>query len=100
MVAMKSEAAEETIYLAENQSAGSDSHSVDAILWLFREAGTYDNSALTDTIAFSITMSHRLTIFCLPPLVFRSRQSPLLVVSGALLVRELVRDSQRRSSMQ
>ena len=65
MVEMKSEAAGGTIYLAENQAAGSGSHSVNALLWLLREAGTYDSSSLTDTIAFTITMSHREAIFYL-----------------------------------
>lgn len=63
MVEMKSEAAGGTIYVAENQAAGSGSHSVNALLWLLREAGTYDSSSITDTIAFSITMSHREAIF-------------------------------------
>ncbi|KAK5190274.1 hypothetical protein LTR92_009676 [Exophiala xenobiotica] len=65
MVEMKSEAAGGTIYVAENQAAGSGSHSVNALLWLLREAGTYDSSSLTDTIAFSITMSHREAVFYL-----------------------------------
>ena len=63
MVEMKSEASGGTIYVAENQAAGSGSHSVNALLWLLREAGTYDSSSLTDTIAFTITMSHREAIF-------------------------------------
>ena len=65
MVEMKSEAAGGTLYVAENQAAGSGSHSVNALLWLLREAGTYDNSSLTDTIAFTITMSHREAILYL-----------------------------------
>ena len=65
MVEMKSEAAGGTIYVAENQAAGSGSHSVNALLWLLKEAGTYDSSSLTDTIAFTITMSHREAIFYL-----------------------------------
>ncbi len=65
MVEMKSEAAGGTIYVAENQAAGSGSHSVNALLWLLREAGTYDSSSLTDTIAFTIAMSHREAIFYL-----------------------------------
>ena len=64
-VEMKSEAAGGTIYVAENQAAGSGSHSVNAMLWLLREAGIYDSSSLTDTIAFTITMSHREVIFYL-----------------------------------
>jgi len=65
MVEMKSEAAGGTIFVAENQAAGSGSHSVNALLWLLREAGTYDSASLTDTIAFTITMSHREAIFYL-----------------------------------
>lgn len=65
MVEMKSEAAGGTIYVAENQAAGSGSHSVNALLWLLREASTYDSSSLTDKIAFTITMSHREAIFYL-----------------------------------
>jgi hypothetical protein len=65
MVEMKSEAAGGTICVAENQAAGSGSHSVNALLWLLREADTYDSSSLTDTIAFSITMSHREAVFYL-----------------------------------
>lgn len=65
MVEMKSEAAGGTIYVAENQAAGSGSHSVNALLWLLREASTYDSSSLTDIIAFTITMSHREAIFYL-----------------------------------
>ena len=65
MVEMKSEAAGGTIYVAENQAAGSGSHSVNALLWLLKEAGTYDSSSLKDTIAFTITMSHREAILYL-----------------------------------
>ena len=65
MAELKSEAAGGTIYVAENQAAGSGSHSVSALLWLLREAGTYDSSSLTDTIAFTIAMSHREAIFYL-----------------------------------
>ncbi len=65
MVEMKSEAAGGTIYVAENQAAGSGSHSVNALLWLLQEAGTHTSSSLTDTIAFTVTMSHREAIFYL-----------------------------------
>ncbi|MCJ1230419.1 hypothetical protein MMC12_007093 [Toensbergia leucococca] len=65
MVEMKSEAAGGTIYVAENQAAGSGSHSVNTVLWLLQEAGTYDGSLITDTVAFTITMSHREAIFYL-----------------------------------
>lgn len=63
MVEMKSEAAGGTIFAAENQAAGSGSHSVNALSWLLREAGTYDSASLTDTIAFTIALSHREAIF-------------------------------------
>lgn len=63
MVEMKSEAAGGTIFVAENQAAGSGSHSVNALSWLLREAGTYNNASLTDTIAFTIALSHREAIF-------------------------------------
>ncbi|MCJ1350655.1 MAG: hypothetical protein MMC33_000636 [Icmadophila ericetorum] len=65
MVEMKSEAAGGTICVAENQAAGSGSHSVNALLWLLREAGTHDSSSLTNTITFTIMMSYREAIFYL-----------------------------------
>jgi hypothetical protein len=65
MVEMKSEAAGGTLYVAENQAAGSGSHSVNALLWLLRQAGTYNSSSLKDTIAFTISMTHREAIFYL-----------------------------------
>ncbi|KAG9233357.1 hypothetical protein BJ875DRAFT_442313 [Amylocarpus encephaloides] len=52
MVERQSETAGGTIYVAENQAAGS-------------EAGTHTSSSLTDTIAFTIAMSHREAIFYL-----------------------------------
>jgi hypothetical protein len=60
---MKSEAAGGTLFVEENRAAGSGSHAVNALLSLLREAGTYDGASLTDTIAFTITMSHREAIF-------------------------------------
>ena len=65
MIEIKFEAAEETLYLTENQTAGCDSHSVNALLWLLQEADTYDSSSLTNTIASTIIMSHREAIFYL-----------------------------------
>ena len=65
MVEIKPKAAGGTIYVAENQPAGSGSYSVNALLWLLREAGTSNSSLLTDTIAFTITMSHREATFYL-----------------------------------
>ncbi|KAI1163439.1 hypothetical protein F5B18DRAFT_620183 [Nemania serpens] len=64
-VEMKSEAAGGTLYVAENQAAGSGSHCVNALLWLLQQAGSYDGSTRTDTIAFTIAMSHRQAIFYL-----------------------------------
>ena len=65
MVKIKFEAAKETIFVAENQAAGSGSHSINTLLWLLREAGTYNSTSLTNTIAFTITMSHKKAIFYL-----------------------------------
>ena len=94
MVEMKSEAAGGTIFVAENQAAGSGSHSVNSLLWLLREAGTIDSAPLTEKIAFTIALSQRGCV--LHPLVLRSRQSPLHVVPEVLLVR----DDRRYPSMQ
>ena len=65
MVEMKSEAAGGNIFFAENQAAGSGSSSVNALLWLLKEAGTYDSTSQTDTLAFTIAMTHREAIFYL-----------------------------------
>ena len=61
MVEMKSEAAGGTLYVAENQAAGSGSHSVNALLWLFKEAG--QSHSTKDALAFTVTLSHREAIF-------------------------------------
>ncbi|KAI9885186.1 MAG: hypothetical protein M1823_003025 [Watsoniomyces obsoletus] len=69
MMEIKSEAEGGTLYVAENQAAGSGSHSVNALLWLLREEGktktseSDNNSLLTDTIAFTIAMTHRQAVF-------------------------------------
>lgn len=65
MVEMESEAVGGTIHVAENRAASSGSHSVNALLWLLREAGTYDETSLTDRISFTIAMSHRQAVFYL-----------------------------------
>ena len=65
MVEMKSEPAEGKIFVAENEAACRGTYSMNALLWLLREAGTYDSSLLTDTIAFTIAMSHSEAIFYL-----------------------------------
>ncbi|KAL8745630.1 MAG: hypothetical protein Q9190_002261 [Brigantiaea leucoxantha] len=62
MVEAKSEATGGTIHVAENQAAGSGSHSVNSMLWLLGEAGTHAGSLLIDTIAFTIAMSSREAI--------------------------------------
>lgn len=63
MIEMKSEPAGGTIYVAENQAAGSGSHSVNALLWLHKEAGLANNLSVIDTVAFSAAVSHRQAIF-------------------------------------
>ena len=63
MIEVKSEAAGGTLYVAENQAAGSGSHSVNALLWLFNEAGLSDTLSVEDTVAFTVTLSHRQAIF-------------------------------------
>lgn len=64
-VEMKSEVAGGTLYVAENQAAGSGSHCVNSLLWLLQQAASYYSSILTDTIAFTIAMSHRQAVFYL-----------------------------------
>lgn len=63
MVEIKSEPAGGTLYIAENQAAGSGSYSVNALLWLLKEAGLSDSHSVEDKIAFTVTMSHRQAIF-------------------------------------
>ncbi|KAI0871209.1 hypothetical protein GGS24DRAFT_510000 [Hypoxylon argillaceum] len=64
-VEMKSEAAGGTLYVAENQAAGSGSHCVNSLLWLLQQAGTDHDSIQIDTIAFTIALSHRQAVFYL-----------------------------------
>ena len=66
MFELKSEAAGGTLYAAENQAAGSGSHSVNALLWLLQEAqksGLSDTDLMKDTVSFSFVMSHRQAVF-------------------------------------
>ena len=63
MVEIKSESAGESLYVAENQAAGSGSYAVNALLWLLKEAKISDSHSMEDTIAFTVTMSHRHAIF-------------------------------------
>ena len=66
MFELKSEAAGGTLYAAENQAAGSGSHSVNALLWLLQEAknsGLSDTDLMRDTVSFSFVMSHREAVF-------------------------------------
>ncbi|MCJ1410524.1 hypothetical protein MMC19_004609 [Ptychographa xylographoides] len=63
MIEMKSEAAGGTLYVAENQAAGSGSHSVNALLWLLNQAGLSESHSVKDTVAYTVTMSHRQAIF-------------------------------------
>ena len=66
MFELKSEAAGGTLYAAENQAAGSGSHSVNALLWLLQEAqksGLSDTDFMRDTVSFSFVMSHREAVF-------------------------------------
>ncbi len=63
MVEIKSEPAGGTLYVAEIQAAGSGSYAVNALLWLLKEAGLFDSHLVEETIAFTLTMSHRHAIF-------------------------------------
>lgn len=59
---LKSEAAGGTLYAAENQAAGSGSHSVNALSWLLQQAqksGLSDVDLMKDTVSFSFVISHR-----------------------------------------
>ena len=61
-VELESEAAGGTLYVAENQAAGSGAHSVSALMWLLRQAKQQQCSCI-DTVAFTIAMSHWEAIF-------------------------------------
>ncbi|KAJ8126652.1 hypothetical protein O1611_g6986 [Lasiodiplodia mahajangana] len=62
-VEMKSEATGGTLYVAENQAAGSGTHCVNSLLWLLRQAGMYNDSIRINTVAFTIAISQRLAVF-------------------------------------
>lgn len=57
---IKSEAAGGTLWHAENQAAGSGSHSVSALSWLLDQASV--TSSTTDKVAFTATLTHREVI--------------------------------------
>ena len=62
MFELKFEAARGTLFTAEKQAAGSDSHYVNALAWLFQEAqkrGLSDTDMIRDILSFSVFMSHR-----------------------------------------
>ena len=62
---LKAESAGGVLTTAEAQAAGSGSHSVNALLWLLREAqaaGLTDVDLMKDTVSFSIVASHRQTV--------------------------------------
>ena len=61
MFEIKSEAAGGTLWHAENQAAGSGSHSVSALGWLLEQAST--TTSTKDTVAFTATVTHREVIF-------------------------------------
>ncbi|KAI1130709.1 hypothetical protein F5Y10DRAFT_235015 [Nemania abortiva] len=58
-VEIKSEFTGGALHVAENQAAGSGSHSVNSLLWLYSKAGIIDTVVSTNKLVFSITMSHR-----------------------------------------
>lgn len=59
MIEMKADSTSGTFWHAENQAAGSGSHSVNALIWLLNEARLPETSLLMDTISFSAVVSHR-----------------------------------------
>ncbi|KAK1823155.1 hypothetical protein LTR12_002458 [Friedmanniomyces endolithicus] len=59
-VEIKSEATGGTLYVAENQAAGSGSHAVNALRWLFDQGSSRAcDRPCTETIAFSLAISQR-----------------------------------------
>ncbi|KAI4142920.1 MAG: hypothetical protein LQ340_007172 [Diploschistes diacapsis] len=61
-VEIKWEATGGTLWQAENQAAGSGTHSVGAMQWLLEQASPSQASVMTDTIAFTIAMTARQVI--------------------------------------
>lgn len=60
---LKSEAMGSNLWQAENQAAGGGASCVNIMCWLFREAYGSDVQSVIDTIAFSVCVTHRLTVF-------------------------------------
>lgn len=62
MIEMKADSTSGSFWHAENQAAGSGTHSVNAMVWLLNEARLPESSLLMDTISFSAAVSHRQAI--------------------------------------
>ena len=54
MVEIKSEPTGGTLYVAENQAAGSGSYSVNALLWLLKEAGLSNSHSVEDKLPLQL----------------------------------------------
>lgn len=59
---LKSEATGGTLYLAENQAAGSGTYSLRAMEWLLDQAKASQTTRQTDTVAFSIAATGRIAV--------------------------------------
>ena len=59
---LKAESAGGVLITAEAQAAGSGSHSVNSIRWLFEEAGLAKAGLMQVTVSFSVVLSHRQAI--------------------------------------
>lgn len=59
---LKSEATGGTLYLAENQAAGSGTYSLRAMEWLLDQAKASQTARQTDTVAFSIASTGRIAV--------------------------------------
>ena len=60
---LKSEATGGTLWHAENQAAGSGTCCVSGLLWLLKQADPERTRRLTDSIAFSVTVTQRVSVF-------------------------------------
>lgn len=58
-IEIKSEATGGTLWHAENQAAGSGVHCVNSVRWLLEQVGPDDTYPTTDSIAFTIALTHR-----------------------------------------
>jgi len=58
---LKSEATGGTLWHAENQAAGSGTCCVSGLLWLLKEAAPDETRRVTDSIAFSVTATQKVT---------------------------------------